>query len=84
MKSGLRLAMVDYLSELRNELVILLVFPCFVGLFNAILHLLERLLEHGREIAVHRFDVKLKFSKLLFLRVFRLLNLSLNFLFLLL
>ena len=48
---------VDDLAELLYELLVLLAFPGVVGALDAVLHLLQRLLEHLSEVVVHLVNV---------------------------
>ena len=52
------LSVIDNLLELLDKLGVLLFFPGLVGSPDALLHLLERLLQHRREILMHRVNVK--------------------------
>ena len=56
--SLLLLSTVDNLPELRLELIVLTLLPLLVRTLDAFLHLLQRLLQHLREVLVHRVDVK--------------------------
>ena len=81
--SRLLLSIIDYLLKLVNEFAILLLLPCLVRFLDARLHLIQRLLEHLREVAMHCLNVCLEFSQLLLLLRLSLLNLRFNFLLLL-
>ena len=52
------LSVIDDLLELLDKLGVLFFLPGFVGSPDALLHLLERLLQHRREILMHRVNVK--------------------------
>ena len=52
------LSVIDNLLELLDKLGVLLFLPGLVGSSDALLHLLERLLQHCREVLMHRVNVK--------------------------
>ena len=71
--SSLLLTIVDDLLKLLHEFLILLFLPGRICTLNTILHLLQRLLKHRREVAVHLVNVArqfLDFILLLCLKLF--------------
>ena len=55
--SGVLVAGVDDFLELLEHLGLVLVLPLLVGLVDAVLHLLERVLEHDLEVATQLVDM---------------------------
>ena len=78
------LTIVDNFLELGDKLGILLFCPGVVGTLDTFLHLLESLLQHRREVGVHRFNMLVEILDLLIFTVLNLLFvlLYLQFLFL--
>ena len=64
-------------SKFLHHFLIVLLFPSLVGLVDPFLHLVERRLEHCREVRVHGVDVVLKLGQLIVL--FFLLSLLFDF-----
>ena len=77
--SLLLLTIVYNLLELGDKLGILLFSPSVVGTLNTFLHLLESLLQHRREVGVHRLNILVEVLDLI---IFLVLNLLLVLLYL--
>ena len=54
-------SILDDVVKLFEELRVLFLVPNFVSALDPVLHLIERLLEHGGEVGVHRLNVLVQF-----------------------
>ena len=70
MLSRLLLSVIDDLLELLDKLGVLFLFPGFVSPPDALLHLLERLLQHRREILMHCVNIGSKLFRLVLFFLF--------------
>ncbi len=76
--SRLLLTVVYNLLKLLDKFGVLFLFPSIVGSFDALLHLLESLLEHRGEAGVHLFDELIQLFDFVILLLLDFLFLRLN------
>ena len=70
MLSRLLLSVIDDLLELLDKLGVLFFLPGLIGPPDALLHLLERLLQHRREVLMHGVNVESELFRLVLFCLF--------------